>query len=163
MTFVDLDDDDDDQEDFQQGQSPEELIKALRQTAKNQSKELKKLRDDAAKNSESTKKLAFIEAKLPESPQTKFFLDKYEGEYTAEAIRAAAAEYGFIPPDPTVDNEIGTVEAMMQASSGAGQIAAPGTDADLMSQINAVSATGPAGAAEIRQILERAGRWQSDE
>lgn len=157
----DLDDDDDD--DLQVGKSPEELLKDLRLTAKNQKKQIRELTSKAEKNEESTKKLAFIEAKLPENPTTKFFLDNYKGEYTGEAIRAAAAEHGFIPADPGVTTEVNDVQSMMQASSGGTPAPAPGTDTAMEAEINAVKSIGPQASAEIAAIMARYGRLVPDE
>jgi len=117
---------------------------------------------DLEASSAATKKLAFIEAKLPDEPQVKFFLEHYNGDFTAEAIRQAAAENGFITVDNTTTNEVNEVEAMMQANRGGSPTASPGSDADLMERINAVQ-PGPNASKKIRDIMIAAGRYESDE
>jgi hypothetical protein len=139
------------------------LVKHLRGVIKESRRTNKTLQQQVQDGADARKKLAFIEAKLPDNPQVKFFLDHYEGDHTAEAIRQAATEFGFLErqTQEEADNQ-NAVEQMMQANNGATQLAAPGTDSDLMERINAVK-PGPNASKQIRDIMQSAGRYQSDE
>lgn len=151
----DADDDDDEQDEAT-------LVRRLRGVIKEQKKREKTLQQQAEANSAATKKLAFIEAKLPDEPQMKFFLDHYDGEYNAEAIRAAAAENGFLVLDQETQDEVGSVQQMMNANNGGTRTAAPGSDTELMERINAVK-PGPNASKQIRDIMASAGRYESEE
>lgn len=149
-------DDDDD------GADEETTESRLRKTIKDAKRRERALMQQVEANSAATKKLAFIEAKLPDEPQMKFFLDHYDGEYTAEAIRTAAAENGFLVLDQESQDEVGAVQQMMNAANGSSPTAAPGSDAALMERINAVK-PGPNASKQIRDIMAAAGRYESDE
>lgn len=138
------------------------LVRRLRGVIKEQKKREKTLQQQVETNTEAMKKLAFIEAKLPDEPQVKFFLDHYEGDYTPEAIRMAAAENGFIVVDQETQEEVDVVSQMMEANSGSTKPAAPGSDKELADRINAVK-PGPNASRQIRDIMAAAGRYQSDE
>lgn len=150
---------DDDDDELGEGETTESR---LRKTIKDAKKRERALQQQVEANSVAVKKLAFIEAKLPDEPQMKFFLDHYEGEYTGEAIRQAAAENGFLVLDQESQEEINSVEQMMNANTGSTPTAAPGSDAALMERINAVK-PGPNASKQIRDIMASAGRYESDE
>lgn len=158
-----VDDNDlDDFEDDNDEQDEAALVRRLRGVIKEQKKRERTLVEQAEVNSAASKKLAFIEAKLPDEPQMKFFLDHYDGEYSAEAIRQAAADNGFIVLDQQTQDEVGAVQQMMNASNGSTATAAPGSDAALMDRINQVT-PGPNASKQIRDIMASAGRYESDE
>lgn len=154
-----LDEFDDEESD---GQDEATLVRRLRGVIKDSKKQNKQLQDQLELSSTAVKKLAFIEAKLPDEPQVKFFLDHYEGEYTPEAIREAAAHNGFIMVDKETNDEVGAVEGMMDASRGSTSVAAPGSDRELNDRINAVK-PGQNASRQIRDILAASGRYESDE
>jgi hypothetical protein len=92
----------------------------------------------------------------------KFFLDHYEGDYTPEAIREAAATNGFIVLNRETEDEVGQLGNMSDASSGSTPASSPGSDKELMEKINAVK-PGQNASKQIRDIMASAGRYQSDE
>jgi hypothetical protein len=151
---VDLDDNDE--------QDEATLVKRLRGVIREQKKREKQMQADIDANAAATKKLAFIEAKLPDEPQVKFFLDHYEGDYTPEAIREAAATNGFIVLNRETEDEVGQLGNMSDASSGSTPASSPGSDKELMEKINAVK-PGQNASKQIRDIMASAGRYQSDE
>jgi hypothetical protein len=163
MSNVDLDlDDDDDDLDFQGDAA--QLVSHLRQVAKDAKKAVREANKEAERGRESTKKLAFIEAELPnDDPKVAFFLENYKGDYTKEAIRAAAQQHGFIAPDVNISNEVKTVEQMMAANNGSTSPAAPGTEEAMLAEIRAVKETGPGAAEKIASIMASYGRYQEDE
>lgn len=95
-------------------------IKSLRRAASGKKKleqELESLR----------RELAFARAGLPlDDPKMRYFVKGYDGEMTAEAIREAAAEAGFLAtqreqgPDPQMQAAAAAQQRVMQASAGAG-------------------------------------------
>lgn len=154
FTLDELDDDDNDTEVSTESR--------LRKAIKDAKKRERALQEQVEANSTAVKKLAFIEAKLPDEPQIKYFLDHYDGDFTAEAIRTAAAENGFLVLDQESQEEVGTVQQMMIANQGGTPTAAPGSDTALMERINAVK-PGPNASKQIRDIMQAAGRYESDE
>lgn len=78
----------------------------------------------------TNRRLAFAEAGLPAAPWRTYFDKGYEGELTAEAIKAAATEAGFLeapkPPEQTTPEERATHGRIADASAGA--ISAPPVD-----------------------------------
>lgn len=95
-------------------QSPRELRRAA-----NKGKALER------ENSELKRKLAFVEAGISTTdPKMSYFVKGYEGELTAESIRQAALEAGFIAaqqeqPAPEVQQAANAHQRLMQASAGA--------------------------------------------
>lgn len=64
------------------------------------------------------REFAFVKAGIdPEDPKLKYFAKGYDGEITAEAIRAAATEAGYLTSDDT--EEAAAHERISQASAGA--------------------------------------------
>lgn len=92
-------------------------IKSLRRAASGKKKleqELEELR----------RELAFAKAGLPmDDPKLKYFVKGYDGEMTAEAIREAALDAGFLASqqgsDPSVEAAGAAQQRVMAASSGA--------------------------------------------
>lgn len=101
MSFYDDDERNEDDEDQQEkyAQLSVKDLRALRKAAKE--------RDQQAAQLESMQReLAFAKAGLDlAQPQLKYFVKAYDGELTAEAIRAAAEEAGFIRPASGVTDE----------------------------------------------------------
>lgn len=95
-------------------------IKSLRRAASGKKKleqELESLR----------RELAFARAGLPlDDPKMRYFVKGYDGEMTAEAIREAASEAGFLAtqkeqaPDLQMQAAASAQQRVMQASAGAG-------------------------------------------
>ena len=79
-------------------------------------------------NSELRKRLAFVEAGIsPTDPKLSYFVKGYDGEITAEAIRSAALEAGFIQAQqeqvsPQVEEAAFAQQRVMMASAGASQL-----------------------------------------
>ena len=117
MNEYDYDDDDDtDVEDNQEERSPSEWA-TLRRAQKAQ----KKAEREA---NEAKRAMAFLKAGIdPDSPKAKYFVKGYEGEATAEAIRAEALAAGIIEqPQEQVDQEPLDAQARIaEAASGVGQ------------------------------------------
>lgn len=92
-------------------------IKSLRRAATGK----KKLEQELA---ELRRELAFAKAGLPMSdPKMNYFIKGYDGEMSAEAIRQAALEAGFIASQQSADDSAVTANAaaqqrVMSASSG---------------------------------------------
>ena len=92
-------------------------IKSLRRAA-NGKKQLEKEVADLKRE------LAFAKAGLPmNDPKMNYFVKGYEGDMTAEAIRQAALESGFLTSqgqedDSVVDNVAAAQQRVMSASSG---------------------------------------------
>lgn len=92
-------------------------IKSLRRAATGK----KKLEQELA---ELRRELAFAKAGLPmNDPKMNYFIKGYDGEMTAESIRQAALEAGFLASQQSVDDSAVTANAaaqqrVMSASSG---------------------------------------------
>jgi len=92
-------------------------IKSLRAAAKGK----KQLEQELA---ELKRELAFAKAGLPmNDPKMNYFIKGYDGEMSADAIRQAALEAGFLSsqsnePNPAVEAAGQAQQRVMQASSG---------------------------------------------
>ena len=92
-------------------------IKSLRRAA-NGKKQLEKELADIKRE------LAFAKAGLPmNDPRMNYFVKGYDGDMTAEAIREAAMEAGFLAvqgqgEDPAISNAAAAQQRVMSASSG---------------------------------------------
>lgn len=130
-----------------------QAVQRQRQRIKTLEKEQKALAEQAAAGQSAVRKLAFIEAGIDLSdPKTKFFADKFDGELTAEAIKTAATEFGFLdaPPPDNQATDLATHQRMSQVVQGG---APTGVDADLQTQI--ANAQSPE---ELTALLEANGR-----
>jgi hypothetical protein len=94
-------------------------IRSLRRAANSK----KKLEQELA---EAKRQLAFAKAGIDiEDPKMKYFVRGYDGEMTAAAVKAAAAEAGFVQlstgqaDNPAQQMAASAQERVMQASSGA--------------------------------------------
>lgn len=81
----------------------------------------KKLEQELAN---AKKELAFIKAGInPDDPKMRYFVKGYEGEMSAEAVREAALEAGFLAsqqsqPDPMKEAAAAAQQRVMAASAG---------------------------------------------
>ena len=107
-------------DDLEQSDNPND-IKSLRRAA-NQKKKLEVELESAKRE------LAFAKAGLPlDDPRMRYFVKGYDGEMTAEAIREAALEAGFLAsqqsqeqaPNPQMQAAAAAQQRVMQASAGA--------------------------------------------
>ena len=74
----------------------------LRAQMRKMEKELKALREQAESGKQASRALEFAKAGIPlDDPKTKWFLKGYDGELTADAIKAAATESGLLAAAPT--------------------------------------------------------------
>lgn len=109
-------DDDFDSDDVEPQGDPGD-IKSLRRAA-NSKKQLEKELNDLKRE------LAFAKAGLPlDDPKLKYFVKGYDGELTAESIREAALEAGFLSAQPQGENPnlasaAAAQQRVMQAASG---------------------------------------------
>ena len=109
--------DDDFDSDVDSGEGEAGDIKSLRRAANSK----KKLEQELA---EAKRLLAFARAGIdPDDPKMRYFVKGYDGELTAEAVREAAAEAGFLAPAPSSNAQQASVAAaqdrIVNASAGA--------------------------------------------
>lgn len=100
------------------------------------------------------RELAFIRAGVPDTPAAKYFVKGYDGEVTAEAIRTAAVEAGFLAADQQgaiPDDERGAHERMTNAASGAG---APPAGADIEADLAAAKTP-----EAVYDVMVKHGQW----
>lgn len=124
-----------------------------------------KAADQAKADADAAKReLAFLKAGIdPETPQGKLFAKAYDGEFTVDAVRKAAEEYGVIQAqEPEIPRE--ELDAMDRMSRASNTPAATGFDDPIALMNNAESP------AEILEILkkngisidnEQPGQWRS--
>jgi hypothetical protein len=132
----DLDDED---LELQDGETESELVRRLRSTIKNQTKELKELRPLKAEVAEvrldSSFKSAFEKEELEglSEAKRKALLGIVGDDQSPEALRKAAAELGFVETkvDP-VEEELAGHERVENAGNGAGAAAAGKIDPDVV-------------------------------
>lgn len=145
------------EESQESGQKDRKWIRDLEKRAK--SAESAKAEAEAAK-----KELSFMKAGINlDSPQGKLFAKAYDGEYSVEAVKAAAEEYGVIEASkPQIPNE--ELESLDRISRAGSIPSSVGLD-DPFSKIN--QAESPQ---EIIEILksqgvvidsEQPGQWKS--
>ena len=114
-TNYDDDDFDSDIVDYSQNDGGD--IKSLRRAANSK----KKLEQEL---NEIKRELAFTKAGInPDDPKMRYFVNGYEGELSAEAVRQAAIEAGFLAsqqqaPDPIRQQAAAAQDRVMAASAG---------------------------------------------
>lgn len=123
----------------QETDEDDDTVRRLRSALRAEKARGKELSKQAQSGQEAARKLASYDAKLPQNPQVDFFLKHYDGEWTAEAIRVAAASYGFIEPDTQVANEVATIQGISEAASGSTPQPAPGGDDARLAEIRALN------------------------
>jgi len=124
-------------DDYNDDQEPTEdsNIRNLRQKAKEADGLRTEVEQMRAQLAQAERERAFFTAGIdPADPKAKYFVKGYDGEITAEAIKAEAAAAGILaPPSPAVPQE--TFEAFdrigQTAAGGAGQPGPTGADAEL--------------------------------
>lgn len=147
LTQFDPNDIPDEDDDSETGDG-NDLRKQLRVSQKN-NRELQKQVDEAAV---VRKENAFLKAGLPESPQVKFFQEHYQGDPTPEAIKTAAAEYGFVPTvDAETQAEVATIAEQSEALNGSAPSQAPDDRAAMMKEFAEVLAKGGNGEEVLRR------------
>lgn len=109
-------DDDFDTNDVDDASPDAEAPRGLRRAA-NKSKKLEQ------ELSSTRRELAFIKAGInPDDPKMRYFVKGYEGELSADAVREAALEAGFLASqpqsDPTKDAAAAAQNRVMAASAG---------------------------------------------
>jgi len=112
----------DEQQELDEGESTAENpsdIKSLRQAANGK----KKMEQELL---ETKRLLAFARAGIdPDDPRMKYFVRGYDGELTAQAVREAAIESGFLSPtapQTAVPMELAAAQdRVVSAAAGAGQ------------------------------------------
>lgn len=133
-----------------QGAPEEGRTEAELRLARKRIKELEALEAEAQRAKDLERRLAFMEAGInPSDAKAKYFVKGYEGELTAEAIRAEAEAAGLIappPPDPTA-------QAMARVGAAGAGAAAGGSDAALINEIQNTDSE-----AELMALLARHGK-----
>ena len=104
-------DDQFDQDDDTTGRNP------VRDRMKQLETELAEVRAKAAEAEAAQRKLAFIEAGIDvNSPTGKLFAKAYDGEFSLDAVKQAAQEYGLIGETPKVTADSGEQRAWTTAA-----------------------------------------------
>ena len=142
-----IENDDLDYQDEETQPEPTQSRKWVRDLEK-RAKEADKIRAEA----ESAKReLAFMKAGINlETPQGKLFAKAYDGEFTVDAVKAAATEYGVLDvPTPQVPaDEFAAMNRIASAAAG-GQIHDP---VDYVAEIGAAETPD-----QVLQVLAKAG------
>lgn len=91
------------------------------------------------------RELAFAKAGInPEDPKMRYFVKGYDGELSAEAVRQAALEAGFLAsqsgPDPAAQQAAQAQERVITASAGA--VLADTTEEGVLAQLEAAMEEG---------------------
>lgn len=94
---------------------------------------------------EIKRELAFAKAGInPEDPKMRYFVKGYDGELSAEAVRQAALEAGFLAsqsgPDPAAQQAAAAQERVVTASAGA--VLADTTEEGVLAQMEAAMEEG---------------------
>jgi hypothetical protein len=107
-------------EDSDEGEDERSLPAKLRRQLKEANARAKAFEEQAAANAGAARRVAFQDANIPDTPQAKYFREKYDGEMSSEAIRAAATEYGFVTDQsPEAQASMDAVAAQSDAAAGA--------------------------------------------
>ena len=92
-----------------------------------ESHNLKQLREKAkahdtavSERDQYKRELEFFKAGIPDTPATRYFRKGYDGDLDVAAIRAAAAEAGFIDVEDSgeLDDDLEALDRMSEASNG---------------------------------------------
>jgi hypothetical protein len=138
-----------DEFDEQDPENGSPAIQQLRKREKELEKQLKEAQEAATSGAEAERKLAFMEAGVTLNPKTKYFVEGYKGELTAEAIQAAAREAEILPPlEPDVPpEELAQHNQLANASVGAN-----GSKVDWNARLREAQSQ-----EEVMQVLQEAG------
>ena len=96
-------------------------VTLTRQQIRSLERDAKQARKAAEEAAALKRENAFIKAGInPDSdPKLQYFVDGYKGDITAEAIRTAAEQAGFLNPPAAADTDAAASERIAQASAGA--------------------------------------------
>jgi len=120
---ADMDFDDD------QTEADESGPPALRRQLKEANRRARDAEERANSNEAAARRVAFLDAGIPDSPQTRFFMEKYDGALNGEAIKTAAQAHGFMAAqEAETQAEIDKIAEMSQASQGAESPEARGSE-----------------------------------
>ena len=110
--YIDPEIDDNDSDDVEEPSSPRGLRRAANKS--------KKLEEELA---QTKREMAFLKAGInTDDPKMRYFVKGYDGEYTAEAVRQAAIEAGFVQQqsaDPALATMASAQDRVMSAAAGA--------------------------------------------
>ncbi len=100
----------------------------LRPQLRKMEKELRALREEATAGKQAVRDLEFAKAGVPlDDPKAKWFLKGYDGDLTAEAIKAAAADAGILAPAVAADDIPADEKAAhLRIAESAAGVAPPG-------------------------------------
>lgn len=116
-------------------------VRTLRGKLKERESELEAARAQAARAEALERKLAFAEAGVPLSDaMSKYFVNGYDGELTADAIRAEWGSFAGAAPAPAPDHsaDIAASERMSAASNGAASPEARDEQARYLEELEAL-------------------------
>jgi hypothetical protein len=152
MTQFDTDSDYDDDPDSTDGGGNA----ALRKKLKDAERRAREAESRAESNSAAARRIAFLDAGIPDTPQSRFFLDKYDGDFDPEVIKAQAIEYGFLTDDDHSD-ELAAVASQADAAAQAQGPTVTGSQEDYEAEIEAAVRNSERGkeAYAIDQVVQR--------
>lgn len=142
-------------DDYEEEGSDEKSPAWYRKQMKAINDELAEAKAAAATNQDAARRVAFQDANIPDTPQTKFFRQHYDGEWTPDAIKAAATEFGFVAPvttDPATESAVAGAQAFSEAAAG-GFTPAPGNQAEIEREMDEAVSHAPHGQ-EAKAIAE---------
>ncbi len=149
--------DDYDSDDDEDESSDGNTVTLARKQIRSMERDAKQARKATEENQRLLRELAFVKAGIdPDDPKLKYFVKGYEGEITAEAIRAAAEADGFLTA-MTTNNDATAQDRLSNASAGATHSAPPttpdGIEAQQIEELREADRTGGKAAvlAKIRE------------
>jgi len=102
---------------------------ALRKQIKDANRRAQEAEERAAANETAARRVAFMDAGIPDSPQTKFFMDKYDGPLDADTIRNTAQANGFLSAqEANTAAEVDAISDMSVATQGGQDPEAAGSE-----------------------------------
>lgn len=107
-----------------------------------------------AENATLKRNAAFSEAGIPADGAAKWFRQGYDGELTAEAIKAAAEADGIITPPPPPDPDTPLAEQQAHAEADAATATPPPAPKEFEAQMAEAASKGPAA---LNAFMEKAG------
>jgi len=96
------------------------VVRDLEKQIKGKDKALNTANERIEKLAVVERETVFKEAGIPDEGPAKFFRANYQGDLTAEAIKAAALEHGFITPpsDPDTDAGLNAGDGIAETTGG---------------------------------------------
>lgn len=135
----------------------EKMATVPRRQVRQWEQDAKALREATAKLAQFERERNFVKAGIPDTPMGKLFMRGYEGADEADAIKAAALEYGILKTEAGQDDLNRSLDGHDAARAAASGAATPDPRVDLDARMRA--AKNPR---ELAQILEEAGIKPSD-